>query len=195
MLKLSNWEIIISICLLVLQKFINPLYILIPLIVHHLYKKNVNKDIIEKQNIDEIIKAHFKNTTINKIVYAVLLSDQNLIKLVKELEIFKNLDNGNYKDILYHLWSFLKIYAFTLKSKNINPDVLNDLLEKKNKLLNSVSNMDFILNENNSSQKANELKMSFQSNLDNYIRIIKNKFNLQDTSIRPANVLSDNTIF
>lgn len=199
MLKLTNTEVISIVCIVIFQKFINPLYIIIPIVFYYIFTNIQNKVInesttIKSLNIDDIVQSHFKNTLINKNVYAALLSNNKLVSIIKELEIFKNIDKGNYRQIIYEFWSFLKLYVFTLKKKRVSPDVINELMEKRNNLLNSISTITFTITGTKSLEKITKIRSELQSELNNYIRIIKNKFDLHESE-QPANVSSTHTIF
>lgn len=196
MIKLTKWEIAIAIVLFLLQRMVNPLYIIIPSVLYYFYKKMIpsaeNKD---KQDIDEIIKKHFKNTLVNRNVYAVLLSNSELIKILKDLEIFKNVEKGNYREIIYDLWSFLKAFSFGVKRGNFSEQSYYDIIEKRNKVLNNITNMLYTIHGDKGSELIYDMVTRTQKQLNYYIRILKNKYNITISELPIYDVSHKHTIF
>jgi hypothetical protein len=196
MIKLSKWELSITLAIFLLQKAINPLYVIIPTILYYFYKTIIpSKESKDKIDIDEIIQKHFKNTLVNRNVYAVLLSNPDLIKLVKELEIFNNVEKGNYREIIYNLWAFLKAYSFGIKKTSMDEKSLLDIIEKRNKILNNINNLLYTITGDKSSEYIYELVTKMQYQLNTYIKLLKNKYNITISGIPMYDVSQKYTIF
>lgn len=197
MIKLTNIEIIIIISIFLFQRVINPLYLLIPVVGFLGYNVfNNKKEVIKNINIDDIVQSHFKNTIVNKSIYSLLLSNVSLIDFLKKIELFKNLDTATYRSIIYELWAFLKAYVFYMKKKALTPSSINEIIEKRNKVLNSINTLTFQVDGKNSASYIQDLVILSQTQMNNYIDNLRKKFNIAYSEQPISNdVLSAHTIF
>lgn len=197
MIKLTNIEIIITISIFLFQRVINPLYLLIPVVGFIGYNVfNNKKEAIKNINIDDIVQSHFKNTIVNKSIYSLLLSNVSLIEFLKKIEVFKNLDVATYRSIIYELWAFLKSYVFYMKKKTLSSSAINDIIEKRNKVLNSINTLTFQVDGKNSSSYIQDLVLLSQTQMNNYIGNLRKKFDIAYSEQPMSNdVLSAYTIF
>ena len=115
---------------------------------------------------------------------------------LKKIELFKNLDTATYRSIIYELWAFLKAYVFYMKKKALTPSSINEIIEKRNKVLNSINTLTFQVDGKNSASYIQDLVILSQTQMNNYIDNLRKKFNIAYSEQPISNdVLSAHTIF
>ena len=215
MFFISNTEFLIIICIIIFQPFTNThtklLFLILFLIIHNIeffkniyykkYKNNLEiKKIKNNQDLDKIISLFFKNTNLNKKIYSILLSNIELIRIVKQIHRYSVYDPGMFKQFIYSLWDFLKLFGhvfhFKTKKYKKREDILFEFIEKRNRILMSLTFLSFELNNKKLDKEVDKYIDSLFILLNIYIKMVQKKFNIiGDLPPIPINVVDEYIIF
>lgn len=214
MLNISNTEFLIITSIIIFQPFTNShtkvLFLVIFLVIHNFeyfkniyFKNNIDLYYTNKSNkdLDNIISNFFKNTNLNKNIYSILLTNPVLINIVKKVNKFYIYDPEMYYQFIYSLWDFLKLFGylfhFNFKKENKKGDeILFDLIEKRNKVLMSISYVSFGLENDRIDVEIDKYIDTLFVELNRYIKMVQKKYNIVgDLPPIPINVVDGYIIF
>lgn len=210
MLSFSNVEFAAIVIIILFQPFTNIhvkcIILILVFLIHYIETstelfnkynlyKNKNKN---NKSIDDIIHTYFKNSSLNKRIYAILLTDEELIQIVIRMNYYRKLDTDCFQSFLYSLWNYLKAFGYAFhfdKKKPFNENVVYEMIEKRNKVLMAITQLSYEIDNKKVEEGIGTLIQKLYYRLNHYIKLVQNKYNISGDLPIPVNVLDKYDIF
>lgn len=223
MIKVESKEFIVILFFLIIQSFLSKWITLLAVIfviyskyktsfhlpnlggnsIPHLFnnKKQIGN---EKTLFIDIIRKYFKSTTTNKHVLNILSADESTKKIIEDLYIFNNVSKDKFRNIVYDIWEFVRIFMVTFNTskpvtdqynqynkynitkRNINNDI-EKMIDIRNRIHETFETYKY---DNNTlyMSKLKDIQKQLLERLNYYIKIIETKFNTPRIFPLPSNL-------
>lgn len=226
MIKVESKEFIVILFFLIIQSFLSKWITLIAVIfiIYSKYKTsfqnigsksmpNILPSLLQnkKQTGNEnkamfidIVRKYFKSTTTNKHILNILSADESTKNIIEDLYTFNNVSKDKFRNIVYDIWEFVRIFMVTFNTskpvtdqynqynkyniikRNINNDI-EKMIDIRNRIHETFETYKY---DNNSLylSKFKDIQKELLERLNYYIKIIETKFNTPRIFPLPSNL-------